>query len=1186
MPFVPDQQSDVPAKPKVVLPSQKKDAVTTSTTTKRKGFFSRVADDASARFERGRAIFDRLNKKEQSAGSTALQTAGEVAGLAGDVIGEGLTSAYRTSAAARSVVEPGTTADVLNKDRESFAKIGESLASTALGKKAIGALQGGLENWNSFKEKEPVAAANFEAMFNVADLATNLTGAGVAKQGAKAAGKTAIEGAETAIKGTADVLREGIDQGIKQVDQLPSVKNVVGEIPIPGAIKETANRMGENISRGVSRAQNAVQEQARIAALPEIERAVIRTGVPERVVQTVKEAPEATKKLFSEMLDRLDNRITKGSTDVRDQAIDVLGKPIVETTKKLAQKTRDVGEQIGEMRKQLRGVEVDATPIRNAIAKEMQNLRLGFNKAGQIVPESGVPADRDVVEVLNDVFEYVGKDDVVDADIVDLLRQSLGKSVNKANAPFSDNATRILKNYRKLLAEVAATADDNYGALLNQYADNIDALKSVTKIMGYKGSIEDIADRTLKAGQIANRTLGKAPDAAVEVIEKLVERAAAEGIKMDTDIFQLANFARELDDLIGPTAPSGLRGEVQSATEGAIGRLGTPGKAVEGLMKFGVAEGKDRLDALRRLIGQKVEDVASVSDMTDVGTQGMKDLAAVVELKNAKKLTGIELSQVIRLSEATNSFSEFLKRVEADRILKGKKESLADILPTYEAIKLNQAQRVGGDIMPSLPEIDEEMSDLLVELASESSTFTQFVKKIEADESLAGFSGTESQMEDLWSKYRKSEFNEEAAAKSANNSLDIADSPLNQASKNVRNAISEAISDIQNGYDIEDVVDRLDGISSSLKKNADKSVLSTAMSVISDIPGNDYDLEDVYGMIERAVDGASFGKKQASLPSATKAQTPLKLDKEGAELAVRDIQYGIGTIAEAIDIEELLDEAGNKLAKQVLKKDLRVAGTDIGKEAGKAVPLLQAIQRVGTNSLRTFDGDALRNINAAIKDIIYPIADTTTDGSVASNLRKIIKKIEDSEDEILLTSDQLEQIISSIKNAGSGKSTTPKSLGRGLRSLDPDERKDILSQISVDAEMGIGTIAEAIEIEQPFSEAVQKEVTKILTKAPKGTSGKFSLREMSSDSARLLEIIKAEGFGALRTMDGDLVRAVNDGIERLLRPVIEFSNDTDAVKQLKAVVKKIKDSESDVILNDKQLDTVIKALNDLYKIDE
>lgn len=145
----------------------------TAQPAKEPNFLSRVISDVK---QRGENVANQADRNQGMVSDT-LQFLGQGAGVANDVIGEGLKSLGKVTGITDNVIKPTLS----------------SILSTDIGKKGVQAIESGMESYNQFKKENPVVANNLEAVLNIGALlpvgkATELGGK-VLKTGVSTAGE-------------------------------------------------------------------------------------------------------------------------------------------------------------------------------------------------------------------------------------------------------------------------------------------------------------------------------------------------------------------------------------------------------------------------------------------------------------------------------------------------------------------------------------------------------------------------------------------------------------------------------------------------------------------------------------------------------------------------------------------------------------------------------------------------------------------------------------------------------------------------------------------------------------------------------------------------------------------------------------------------------------------------------------
>jgi len=129
----------------------------------KKPYMERVEDRFTERKTEIDITEEAYDKGEITYAESELQGIGKSAGLALDVIGEGLVSAGR----GLSYVIPDSIEEPVKQTiKEGF----EDLSNTEIGAAALEAVKGGIEKWNEYKEENPRAAKNIESVVNIAVL--------------------------------------------------------------------------------------------------------------------------------------------------------------------------------------------------------------------------------------------------------------------------------------------------------------------------------------------------------------------------------------------------------------------------------------------------------------------------------------------------------------------------------------------------------------------------------------------------------------------------------------------------------------------------------------------------------------------------------------------------------------------------------------------------------------------------------------------------------------------------------------------------------------------------------------------------------------------------------------------------------------------------------------------------------
>lgn len=539
-------------------------------------FLSGVRSDLRAEAEELRPSFERLARGEQTFGETLFQTGAAGAELGFDILSRGV-----------SAVLPDFVKDTATK-------AGLRFLETPLGNKALEAASKGLEVYNQFKKENPRAAANIEAVIDIAGFiplvrsGTALTRAGIRGIGALAKKlPTTIESFPTATAVTETAL--------------PSTQTARGVVT---GLKETAKDIFE---RGKKALVESAQEAERLKSLPEPVSTAIKTGISEPFINLVKTASPEDRGLFKQMFDIAKKRA--GDLRVMEQAKEIPGQTYLKLVEYLINKRKEFGKAIGNVVQKIGDKIAQSEKLYGEFLIELKKWGLDVDSKGKVInlgklPDEDLPAIQKMVNFLRTKGSKTFRElDAERGKIFNTL--NLAKSRQQA---FSEMVDSIAESYRRILSNPLGS---EYRDLSKKFAETIGVLKENVKLLGYKGSLEDLLLKDLRVGEVALRVLGNAADRPLSVIVDTLETAKKYGFKATNDLFDQLRFVDELEDIFGTTSRS-LGGQIgragtralregigaftdiaQGRPTGLIGRLG--GALSE-------ATQKEKIDALEKLL--------------------------------------------------------------------------------------------------------------------------------------------------------------------------------------------------------------------------------------------------------------------------------------------------------------------------------------------------------------------------------------------------------------------------------------------------------------------------------------------------------------------------------------------------------------------------------------------------------
>jgi hypothetical protein len=376
-------------------------------------------------------------------------------------------------------------------------------------------------------------------------------GAGDALEQNKSAGEVVKEGL---IGGAVGAAAGGAVGAAAPVASL-LYKGGTAAVKAPGQVVNALDDMGTRsleIAKRTPTAQNA-----------------IKSGIDDVVVDFVETAPIADKVAFRDMF----NIAKKAGGDMRyrTQPKQVAGATLLDRATHLV-KVKDLG--VGQTNRVLNSLDqspVDVSPLLMTYLKDLQEKGVTVVKRGKgfqfanngAIPEGDLSAYKLMLQMLAPdengrvLRSYRG---------LHTARQRIFNELNLAKSrqqTFSPDVDRYADKFRTmLLGEIDKASGGKYKAAQQKTAEAMGALRDFVQLLGYKGDLEKLGTKDLKAAEVASRILGNAADRPISVIQSLDEVAQKYGYKPKGNIMDQIQFADLLEDVFGTTQSRSMRGQV------------------------------------------------------------------------------------------------------------------------------------------------------------------------------------------------------------------------------------------------------------------------------------------------------------------------------------------------------------------------------------------------------------------------------------------------------------------------------------------------------------------------------------------------------------------------------------------------------------------------------------------------
>lgn len=377
----------------------------------------------------------------------------------------------------------------------------------------------------------------------------------------------------------------GAGEGLEEGDDLAGVagKTATGAVigGVAGGAVPFAIEGATKFARGLARTPSSVAESASKTIekmnRPEDVRRALSAGIDDNVVNFIDSATPDDARAFKDMLDVAE----KGSKDLRfrTQPKEIAGKTILESAKHLI-KVKDIGVgQTNQVLNKLDQSPVDTSYILYQFLDDMKNLGITVVKRGkgyQLVSQGKIPqGDMDAFRLMLSQIMPDNNGQVMRTYRgLHVGRQRLFNELNLSAArqkPFSTDAMNYAEKFRRYLAEPINQASKNkYQLAQKKTAESMSALRDFVQLMGYKGNLENITAKDLRAAEVGQRVLGNAADRPMSVLSSMDEIAQKYGYKPKGNYLDQLQMADIMEDVFGSRQTRALRGQVKRAGLDAV----------------------------------------------------------------------------------------------------------------------------------------------------------------------------------------------------------------------------------------------------------------------------------------------------------------------------------------------------------------------------------------------------------------------------------------------------------------------------------------------------------------------------------------------------------------------------------------------------------------------------------------
>jgi hypothetical protein len=373
------------------------------------------------------------------------------------------------------------------------------------------------------------------------------------------------------------------------------------------AINPTTRAAG-NIVQNIGRSlDDTAATMAQRAKMTKPERAVLEAGLPEDVINLVKNTTKATQNSYDDMV-RIHkmNMADPLTADKGMRAQQVPAQSFIEGAEAIRKKSAAIGGKLAAIAQKNPSEKLDFSPAFQKYIDALRARGIVINpKTGKFMSNGAVPNSelKYYDDLLSEIQSVVKDSPLLTRTQAHKLRQRLWQTLDAATRqggkpgqrPFSDAVDNDVQVFRSAIADLMG---DDYKKLAKEYALNEEILSKIAKRAGT--TIDKIKSKDRKLSQILMRTMSNADADYRELIQDLYEAAQRNGVTIEKDIFAQLRFADLLEALYGSPQTRTLRNQVQRGVSEAQGSAAADlvqGNVTGSLVKLG-----------RDMIGRSADD--------------------------------------------------------------------------------------------------------------------------------------------------------------------------------------------------------------------------------------------------------------------------------------------------------------------------------------------------------------------------------------------------------------------------------------------------------------------------------------------------------------------------------------------------------------------------------------------------
>lgn len=513
-----------------------------------------------------------------------------------------LRGATEATASAFTAIPKGALAYAPESVRKGSEYIGEKVGSAF---KTLTDWIGSNKSLQDFTQKHP------DATQAIMDVAGTLSNSGQ------------IAGTILSTQGTANTLTKGkdftVNAGTKITDTAknlyesaqPLLSNTRGVVSSSMDIGKGAMIQGRDFGkRIITNLKETADDATRLKTLPPAEAKLIRVGVDDASVKLIKESTPSEVKIYRDLVSKA--KIKSGDL-LAEQPKVAIGQAFMKPVDHLIKTKNSIGAKLGAIRQKLSNAQMDVTPQWQQFKAYLDSRGITVDAKGKFTGSGNMaPSDLRVLQGLYDELKPDKTGRVLRSQKwIDEWSQRTFKEYDLRQArelTFSDDVTRTVEKARGVFK---TALPQEYRTLSTQYSEVMKPIQDVTKLLGYKGDLDKLTTKQIKAAEVALRVIGNASDRPQSVIDAMLKVANKYGYTSDVDLKKVIIFADALEDVYPNITPK--RGFTGSTARG----INQSGLGVAGDVASGNVKG---------VLGQVLDSTATQKEVQDALDEFLKSL--------------------------------------------------------------------------------------------------------------------------------------------------------------------------------------------------------------------------------------------------------------------------------------------------------------------------------------------------------------------------------------------------------------------------------------------------------------------------------------------------------------------------------------------------------------------------------